>query len=140
MGSPKNGRTREVALSPETVAKLKEHRHLRGELVFCFETGRALTENELRRPLYRACRRAGIRRIGWHVLRHTFASHLVMRGVALKSVQELLGHSTMEMTCATRIYLLTSGGMQCACSTMKLGSIWAVGESRTTRFAELQNK
>jgi len=48
--------------------------------------------------MWRTCRRTGLRKITWHVLRHTFASHLVMSGVPLKAVQELMGHATIEMT------------------------------------------
>jgi integrase len=98
VGTPKNSRSREVPLSPEAVRALKQHRHLRGEQVFCHADGSPLTDGQCKWPLWSSCRLAGLRRIGWHVLRHTFASHLVMRGVSLKAVQELLGHSTIEMT------------------------------------------
>lgn len=96
--TPKNGKTREIPLGDDVHAALKRHRHLRGEVVFCKEDGSMFTKGESKHPLWRACKRAGLRRIGWHVLRHTFASHLVMRGVPLKAVQELLGHSTIKMT------------------------------------------
>ena len=50
------------------------------------------------RQLRHLCQKAGLRRIGWHVLRHTFASSLAMKGVPLPAVQALLGHSTITMT------------------------------------------
>ena len=96
--TPKNGKTREVPLGDDVLAALKRHRHLRGDVVFCTSAGAMFTKGESKHPLWRACKRAGLRRIGWHVLRHTFASHLVMRKAPLKAVQELLGHSTIKMT------------------------------------------
>ena len=98
VGTTKGWRAREVELSPETVAALKAHRHLRGEFVFCNDDGSMLTKNQCRRPLYDACTKAGLRKIGWHVLRHTFASHLVMRGAPIKVVKELLGHRDITTT------------------------------------------
>ena len=98
MGTPKNGRTRTVPLGETVLRELKAHRHLRGEFVFCNPDGRPLTENQCKAPLKRIFKRAGLRKLAWHALRHTFASHLVMKGAPLKSVQELLGHSDIRMT------------------------------------------
>ena len=96
--TPKSGIAREIPLSEEALRALKAHKHLRGELVFCMEDGSMITRESCKRPLWRACKRANLQRIGWHVLRHTFASHLAMRGAPLKAVQELLGHSDIKMT------------------------------------------
>lgn len=99
VGSPKTKKSRrEIPLSPQLLQAMKDHRHLRGKFVFCNEDGRMLSKGQCKWPLWRACKRAGLRRVGWHVLRHTFASHLVMRGRSLKEVQELMGHTTITMT------------------------------------------
>lgn len=98
IGMPKSGKAREIPLSNDAIAALKSYRHLKGPLVFCTIDGRMLKYTELRHPLWRACRKAGLRPVQWHTCRHSFASHLVMRGAPLKVVQELLGHSTIQMT------------------------------------------
>ncbi len=100
VGTTKTGQSRrEVPLCEALLVALKQHHHLRGPLVFCNRDGSMLSTNDCEYHLReRICRHAGLRRFGWHVLRHTFASHLVMRGVPLKVVQELLGHTTIQMT------------------------------------------
>ena len=96
--TPKGGRPREVPLSDHALAALKEHPH-RGPYVFSSLDGERRDRHGCTRALYTIAERAGQSvPFGWHVLRHTFASHLVMRGVPLKAVQELLGHATMDMT------------------------------------------
>ncbi|MFQ5863169.1 MAG: tyrosine-type recombinase/integrase [Candidatus Brocadiales bacterium] len=47
---------------------------------------------------YHIGQKAGIKDFHRHDLRHTFASHLVMAGVDIRTVQDLLGHKTRAMT------------------------------------------
>lgn len=100
LGTPKPGRSREVPLSLEATAALAAAKHLRGPWVFCDDRGKPLVYSQCQTLLKRVERRAGLAvgEIGWHKLRHTFASHLAMKGVPLKVIQELLGHASIEMT------------------------------------------
>lgn len=102
IGTPKGGRSRTVDLPASVVAALKSHRRPGFTYVFSQADGSPLNEGMLKMPLERALRRSGISRpegrIGWHDLRHTYGSHLAMKGVPLKAIQELLGHATIEMT------------------------------------------
>jgi integrase len=96
--TPKSHKAREVPLSDEARAALRLHRHLRGPLVFCDADGKPVAFQPIQKLLRKALRRAKLRPLGWHALRHTFASHLTMRGVPLKVIQELLGHASITVT------------------------------------------
>lgn len=96
--APKGGKRREIPLSRATVGVLQSIRSLR-EYVFTTPEGVRLTHSMVKDVVPSACKLAGLsKRATFHDLRHTFASHLVMRGRSLKEVQELLGHSTIAMT------------------------------------------
>lgn len=60
------------------------------------ETGKPL--KTVRRGFENACRRAGIKNMRFHDLRHTFGSRLIREGVDIVTVQNLLGHHSITIT------------------------------------------
>jgi len=65
---------------------------------FVFENSFGKPYKDVRTTFRTALNKSGIKDVTFHTLRHTFASHLVMANVNLKTVQELLGHRTIQMT------------------------------------------
>jgi len=98
VGPTKSGRVRRVPLTATLTEALKQHRHLKSALVFANADGSPMSLWQLHERLWATCRHAGLRKIRWHDLRHTYASMLVALGVPLRQVQEWLGHSTITMT------------------------------------------
>ena len=95
--SPKSNRHRRVDLTPELAEALGSIRHPR-ETVFCNPDGSKLQPGQFHEVLWAAQKKAGLRRIKWHELRHSYASILTTGGAPLRVVQSLLGHSSIKMT------------------------------------------
>ena len=95
---PKGGRLRYVPLTIRLEAALREHRHPSGPRVLCQPDGSPLTRRMVQRGIARAARRAGLSNLGVHILRHTFCSHLAMRGAPARAIQELAGHQDLTTT------------------------------------------
>lgn len=112
LGPPKVGKSRAVAISPQTASLLKRHKTKQNELklsigdgyankdfVFAKENGDSLQINNLgERSFDPLIEKAGVRRIRFHDLRHTCATLLLEKDVNPKIVQERLGHSDISMT------------------------------------------
>jgi len=98
VGTPRGWRSREIELCSDLWDILKAHRHLRGELVFCDLDGQMLTKNQCRRPLYDVCSERVCARSAGMCFATRLPSHLVMRGVPIRVVQELLGHRDIKTT------------------------------------------
>jgi integrase len=93
----KGGRLRYVPLTRRLAEALGQARHLRGKRVLCDKQGHPLTQKVIQVLMRRAGRRANVKP-GVHILRHTFCSHLAMRGAPARAIQELAGHQDLETT------------------------------------------
>jgi len=98
---PKASRRRRIDVGSAMRELLIEHRRLKpdGVWVFTDRHGDPLEKDRFVRGIFHPLlRRAGIRRIRFHDLRHTSATLALANGVNVKVVSERLGHSSAQMT------------------------------------------
>ena len=96
----KNGTNRSLPLNSVSLAALKAQHSKTGlgAFVFLTDQGKAFRRSPIRRWFENALAKASVMNFTWHCLRHTYGSRLVMAGVDLRTVQELMGHKTIQMT------------------------------------------
>jgi len=126
--TPKNGKTRRVDMSLQLtntlerlLAKRKAEALKKGESldavtegwVFTTPQGTQLDPDNLRkRVFYRALAMAGLRRVRFHDLRHTYATLLIQQGESLAYVTDQLGHHSIQITVDTYGHLVPGGNRQ----------------------------
>ena len=98
VSSPKGGRLRRIPLTRRLAAALKGARHLRSPRVLCLPDGAPITRDRVIKAIRSAQRVAQTEHEGVHVLRHTFCSHLAMRGAGARAIQEVAGHADLSTT------------------------------------------
>ena len=74
-----------------------EPAHLAIENVFLSTWGMPLSENTVKLMFARLAKRSGVRRLHAHLCRYTFATRFLLNGGDVFTLQQILGHSTLEM-------------------------------------------
>lgn len=98
----KSGRIRSVPLSDQVIAALdglsrRDSFTAPGDIVFCNEVGAPLDDSIIRRRFYETLKRAGLRRLRFHDLRHVFGT-MAAQAFPVPDVQAMLGHADMATT------------------------------------------
>ena len=97
----KSGKARYFPMNEELRAFFMDLRRTQTTPTFVFvnKNGEAFNPDHFSgRNFKRACKRARVRSLRFHDLRHTFASHFMMNGGNLFDLKELLGHSDIKTT------------------------------------------
>lgn len=109
VGSPKTkSGIREIPLTEAAIRILYDQREKRKEnkitrieykdFVFLSPNGKPFSLKNCNAGIKTICKNAKIRDISMHILRHTFATRCIEGGMRPKTLQNILGHSTVEMT------------------------------------------
>ena len=101
---PKSRRSvRSIVMSPHLKETLELHRlnapRSPHDLVFCTKDGGPIDpRNLIEREFWPTLARAGLRRIRFHDLRHTYTAFLIAQGAHMKFIQSQLGHASIQTT------------------------------------------
>ena len=99
---PKSKDSERIVYLPDNLVKLFTTFAHNGDFVFHNEDGSPMSEKTVFDSWKRLLKNNNIPHRKFHALRHTYASLLLLKGVDLKTVQELMGHSDITIT---QIYL-----------------------------------
>jgi integrase/recombinase XerC len=102
----KGGRTRDVPVGRYAAQALKDWIKVRGTLaaleepaLFVSKTGERISPRSVQQRIRMWARRQGVEQhVHPHMLRHSFASHLLESSGDLRAIQELLGHANLKTT------------------------------------------
>ena len=95
----KSGKQRFIEMNSSLFALMKQLRVKNPGAEYVFsnpKTGRPFAQ--VKTAFKAACRRAGIKGLRFHDLRHTFATRLIEAGIDIVTVRDLLGHSSVKLT------------------------------------------
>lgn len=136
---------RRIPVGPDVAVALEEHRRRQDAeravagrwpdvagLVFLSSRGTPLLRANVGRVFREQCAGAGVARRpreGLHLLRHTFASHLLAQGRPLPEVAYLLGHSTPAMTLAIYAHFIPGSGAEAPAALERAYAVPAVSTS-----------
>ncbi|MDC0257768.1 site-specific integrase [Crocinitomicaceae bacterium] len=101
VNNAKGGKDRLTLLSENILSELRTYYKEAKPKTWLFESpdGKQYSATSVRAVLKRSAKTAGIRkRVYPHVLRHSFATHLLESGTDLRYIQQLLGHSSSKTT------------------------------------------